>query len=65
MVNIDLDGSVPELVVDYPPLLAVFQRLGIEYTCGGKSLRTACCERGLEPDAVVKECEAILQRENQ
>lgn len=65
MVSIDLDGCVPDLVVDYPSLLAVFQRLGIEYTCGGKSLRTACRERGLDPSAVVRECETILQRENQ
>ncbi len=63
MTLIDLDQSVPELLIDHAPLLAVFKRLGIEYTCGGKSLQTACRERGLDPDHVARLCAEYLAQE--
>jgi len=44
----DLDTSVPEWVIEHPETLAIFQELGIDYCCGGKSLEFACRERGLD-----------------
>jgi len=61
MSEIDLDASVPDLVVDHPRLLRLLQELGVEFTCGGKSLRTACLERGLNPTAVARQCEDLLR----
>lgn len=61
MFEIDLDSSVPDLVIEYPQLLKLFGELGIESTCGGKSLRTACRDRGLNPSAVVSQCEERLR----
>ena len=49
----DLDTSVTDWVIEHPELLAVFQELGIEHCCEGKSLRYACRQRGLDPDAVL------------
>lgn len=49
----DLETSVPDWVIDYPETLAVFQELGIDYSCGGKSLGYACRERGLDGEMVL------------
>ena len=39
-------------LIEYPQLLPLFQKLGLEYCCGGKSLRTACNEQFLNPHDV-------------
>ena len=52
MTSCDLDTPVPEWVIDHPETLAVFQELGIDYCCGGKSLGYACRERGSDAEAV-------------
>jgi len=52
-VECDLDSSVPEWVIEHPETLAMFQELGIDYCCGGKSLEFACRERGLDPILVL------------
>lgn len=49
----DLDTTVPEWVIEYPSTLAVFQELGIDYSCGGKSLGYACLQRGLDANVVL------------
>jgi DNA-binding MarR family transcriptional regulator len=43
----DLDMSAVDWVIEHPGLLSLFQELGIDYGCGGKSLRAACQERDL------------------
>ncbi|HTI49541.1 MAG TPA: DUF542 domain-containing protein [Planctomycetaceae bacterium] len=53
MDGLDLESSVPDWLIDHPQLFALFRELGIDYSCGGKSLRTACGEKGLNPDEVL------------
>lgn len=53
MDDLDLHSSVPDWVIDFPGSLAVFKELGIDYSCGGKSLETACREQGLNPKQVL------------
>lgn len=53
MSECDLDTSVPDWVIEHPTSLAVFQELGIDYCCGGKSLAHACRERGLDAKTVL------------
>jgi len=53
MTECTLDSCVPDWVIEHPETLAVFQTLGIDYCCGGKSLEFACREQGLEADAVL------------
>ena len=48
MSECDLDTAAPEWVIEHPETLALFQELGIDYCCGGKSLGYACRERGLD-----------------
>jgi regulator of cell morphogenesis and NO signaling len=53
MSDCDLDTPVPDWVIDHPETLAVFQELGIDIGCGGKSLEFACRQRGLDAAAVL------------
>jgi iron-sulfur cluster repair protein YtfE (RIC family) len=55
MSECDLDTSVPDWVIYHPETLAVFQELGIDTCCGGKSLGFACRQRGLDGEAVLAE----------
>lgn len=54
-IQCSLEDGVPDWIVEYPETLAVFQRLGIEYTCGGRSLEFACRERGYAPQSVLSQ----------
>lgn len=54
MHEIDLENSVPDWLIEYPHALALFESLGIDYSCGGKSLESACVERGLDPREVIR-----------
>ena len=49
----DLDASIVDWVIDHPASVAIFEQLGIDYCCGGKSLRYACRERGLDAEVVL------------
>lgn len=53
MHPLDFDDSVPDWVIEFPQLLSLFQELGIDYCCGGKSLRFACHEQNLNPEIVM------------
>ena len=57
MPHLDLDSSVPDWLIDHPQLLPLFKSLGIDYCCGGKSLRGASEEQGLRPEGVWKQCQ--------
>lgn len=51
----DLDTPVPDWAIDHPETLAIFEALGIDTACGGKSLRYACLGLGLDPERVLTE----------
>jgi regulator of cell morphogenesis and NO signaling len=52
-MGVDLDLPLAELVLAKPSAARVLQRLGLDYCCGGgRSVREACGERGLDPDTV-------------
>lgn len=53
MTSCDLDTSVPDWIIEHPETLVVFQELGIDYCCGGKSLDFACQEQGQNANAVM------------
>jgi regulator of cell morphogenesis and NO signaling len=48
MTECTFETSVTDWVIEHPETLAVFQELGIDYSCGGKSLEFACRERGFD-----------------
>ena len=61
MNAVDLDSCVPDWLIEHPQLHGLFEELGIDYSCGGKSLDAACRERGLNPNDVLKLCEQRLR----
>ena len=52
-----LDTSVVDWVIDCPDLAPVLEAFGIDYNCGGRSLRYACEREGLDPDTVMQQLE--------
>ncbi len=56
MSETTLDSTVGQLAAQNPSALPVFERLGIDYCCGGdQSLDDACKKRGLDPQQVLAE----------
>lgn len=53
MTSCGLDTPIPDWIIEHPETLAVFQELGIDYSCGGKSLAYACEQRGLDTQSVL------------
>ena len=52
------ETTVGQLVVERPSRARVFERLGIDYCCGGKhSLQQACEQKGLSVDVVLAQLE--------
>lgn len=53
MTACNLDTSVPDWIIAPPETMAVFEELGIDCCCGGKSLTYSCREQGLDTDMVL------------
>ncbi len=57
---VDPEATVGQLVAEQPARSRVFERLGIDYCCGGKRpLSAACAAKELELEAVKRELESI------
>lgn len=53
--------SVGSIVVATPAAAGVFERLGLDYCCGGsRSLADACVRAGVETDVVLAELDAVV-----
>ena len=53
------EDTVGELVAERPERARVFERLGIDYCCGGKqTLAAACAQLGLSPETVLAQLES-------
>jgi regulator of cell morphogenesis and NO signaling len=57
--ELSLDKSVGQLVAEHPARSRVFEKLGIDYCCGGKlALGEACARKSLDPKHVLAELES-------
>lgn len=62
MTAISPDTSIRQLVTDVPARTRIFERLGLDYCCGGdRSLADACREQDLDPDTVAKMLDAAAE----
>lgn len=60
MNALNADNTVSEWVLDRPARTRVFERLRIDYCCGGKRrLADVCSEKGLDPQALVRELREV------
>lgn len=64
MTSYSIDDPVTDWVIDYPETEAVFRQLGIDYSCGGKSLKYACLQLGLDPQQVLSILHDIIEPSN-
>ncbi len=63
-MKIDSTKTVRELAVEIPGATREFERLGIDYCCGGgKTLRQASVNANVSVDAVIQSLEAALKAE--
>ncbi len=53
--------SIPEWIIEYPETNAVFDELGLDTSCAGKSLQYVCHHRGLSPQAVLLRLQQAIQ----
>ena len=65
MTHCSLETSVPDWIIDHPQTMALFQSLGIDYSCGGKSLEYACRQQGLNPQDVLLQLTAAINEETE
>ncbi len=54
MTDCDLETPIPDWIIEHPETLAVFQELGLDFSCGGKSLRYTCERQGLDGNGVLE-----------
>ena len=58
-MNVSLSTPVAQLVTDRPARARIFERLGIDYCCGGDhSLAEACRKKDLDPTTVAEMLDA-------
>lgn len=61
MNELKLQTSVVDWCIEHPETLPLFEKLGIDYCCGGKSLGYACQQRELDPEAVLIQLEQVIR----
>ena len=63
MAAVDVDSSLGALVTDRPEFAREFERLGLDYCCGGeRSLSDACRESGLDAATVADTLAAAVSK---
>ncbi len=66
MATITLKSTVGEIVTRQPSLSRVFEKLRIDYCCGGKaSLEDACTQKKLDPQTVLAMLDAVASESRQ
>lgn len=65
MTDCDLESSPVDWVIDHPSTLALFEELGIDYSCAGKSLKYNCHQLSLDPQAVLAKLLELIRAEDQ
>jgi len=60
---IALSKPIGQIAADLPGSIPVLEKFGLDYCChGDQPLELACLSRGLSPEAVAAEIEAVLSR---
>lgn len=60
MTECGLETSVPDWVIDHPETTTVFDKLGIDCSCEGRSLLYACQQEGLDPNVVLSQLRTVI-----
>ena len=60
MLQLTIDDPAVDWAIDHPESIAVFEKHGIDYCCGGKSLAWVCKQRGLDRQMVLREIKEAM-----
>ena len=61
MATLTEERTVGELAAELPASVRIFEKYDIDYCCGGKtSLAAACAGRGIAPNQLIEELDALL-----
>lgn len=60
----NLETSATDWVIDHPQTTPLFDRHGVDYSCAGKSLRYACRQAGVEPEAFLAELLVMIRADH-
>lgn len=60
-MNCDLYSPIPDWIIEYRETTSVFDRLGLDTSCGGKSLEYLCVKQDLSPALVLQQLEAAIR----
>lgn len=62
MTKLDAETEVAQFVAESPSVARIFEKLGIDYCCGGRQpLSNACSARGLKVEEVLSDINRALQ----
>lgn len=62
-MNCDEFSSIPDWIIEHPESAAVFNRFGLDTSCGGKSLQYVCCQNELAVNDVLSQLLAAIAQE--
>lgn len=63
-MDCDLDTTIPDWIIEHPQVQAVFDELGVDTSCGGKSLRYVCHQHGLSPTSVLTRLQQVVDSDS-
>ncbi len=63
-MDCDLHTSIPDWIMDHPETASVFHQLGLDPSCGGKSLEYVAVQKGLNPRHVLDELLRTIRGRN-
>ncbi|TWT61424.1 hypothetical protein [Rubinisphaera italica] len=52
MTDCSLESSIPDWIIDHPETIPIFKEMGIDSSCGGKSLEYLCLLQDLDKQFV-------------
>lgn len=59
MSLLTLDDPIVDWAVEYPEAIRLFESHGIDYSCGGKSLRYASRQQQIDPETILAQLSKI------
>ncbi|MAT15013.1 MAG: hypothetical protein CMJ46_07060 [Planctomyces sp.] len=59
----ELHDSLPDWIIEYPETQTVFRELGLDESCGGKSLEYLCRQQGLVPEDVLHRLQQVINEQ--
>ncbi|MCA9047662.1 MAG: DUF542 domain-containing protein [Planctomycetaceae bacterium] len=60
-MNCGPEDTIPDWLIEHPETIAVFTAMGIDYSCGGKSLEYACLQSGQDVAVVLAELRRVIE----